>query len=160
MNTNNLNQLDSNINDSNHRVAEPLASRETESFKSIKIIEPIKKCIKTFNTTDEFNLWYMKNKNEIDSLTTHKLNKLYHINGYRITKIKGELKLKKLPDKIINKYSIEDDNMLLCNREENEVLSHLRGEIENMKKDIQKIKLSIKEIINYINNMNKENIQT
>ena len=36
-----------------------------------------------------------KNKDEIDSQTTHKLNKQYHIKGYVITKIKGELCLKK-----------------------------------------------------------------
>ena len=131
MNPENLKQLDLNINDNNQ-----------SEFKSIKIIEPIKKCIKTFKTTDEFNLWYIKNKNEIDSLTTHKLNKLYHIEGYRITKIKGELKLKKVNEKI------KEDKF-----------NEYHEEIDNIKNDIQKIKSTIKEIINYVNDMNNQIIK-
>lgn len=65
------------------------------NWSELKILEPIKKYSKEFNTPDEFNLWYSKHKNEIDNETTHKLNKLYHIQGYRITKIKGVLMLKK-----------------------------------------------------------------
>ena len=56
---------------------------------TLKIIEPIRDYLKVFNSADEFNIWYTKNKDEVDSLTTHKLNKLYKIQGYRITKIKG-----------------------------------------------------------------------
>ena len=40
-------------------------------------------------------MFYAKNKDEIDSQTTHMLNKKYHIKGLVITKIKGELCLKK-----------------------------------------------------------------
>ena len=65
----------------------------------LKVIEPIKNYIKEFKTVDEFNLWYSKNKEEVDALTTHKLNKMYKILGYRITKIKGVLMLKKLVGK-------------------------------------------------------------
>ena len=61
----------------------------------VKVIEPIKNYLKEFNSPDEFNLFYSKNKSEIDAYTTHKLNKMYHIIGYRITKIKGVLMLKK-----------------------------------------------------------------
>ena len=65
------------------------------TLSELKIIEPIKNYLKEFETVDEFNLYYAKHKDEIDELTTHKLNKMYHINGYRITKIKGILMLKK-----------------------------------------------------------------
>ena len=74
----------------------------------LKIIEPIKNYLKEFKTVDEFNLWYSKNKDEIDSLTTHKLNKMYHIEGYRITKIKGKLCLKKDTKKDMKK-EIKDE---------------------------------------------------
>ena len=61
----------------------------------LKIIEPIQHYSKEFNSADEFNIWYSKNKAIVDKLTTHKLNKMYHIDGYRITRIKNELMLKK-----------------------------------------------------------------
>lgn len=71
------------------------STNSDNNWSELKILEPIKKYSKEFNTPDEFNLWYSKHKNEIDNETTHKLNKLYHIQGYRITKIKGVLMLKK-----------------------------------------------------------------
>ena len=61
----------------------------------LKIIEPVQKYIKEFESPEEFNVFYAKNKDDVDSQTTHKLNKQYHIKGYVITKIKGELCLKK-----------------------------------------------------------------
>ena len=65
----------------------------------VKIIEPIRNYLKEFNSTEEFNAFYSMHKDEMDALTTHKLNKMYHVNGYRITKIKGELMLKRWENK-------------------------------------------------------------
>ena len=62
---------------------------------NVNIIEPIKNFIKEFNTIDEFNAFYSLHKDEMDALTTHKLNKMYSVKGYRITKIKGVLMLKR-----------------------------------------------------------------
>ena len=95
----------------------------------LKIIEPIKNHLKEFKTVDEFNLYYSKNKDEIDSMTTHKLNKMYFINGYRITKIKGKLCLKKY---------VEKENDESC-------------ELNKMKKEIELLKSTINEIIKVIN---------
>ena len=61
----------------------------------LRVIEPVNKYIKEFESPEEFNVFYAKNKDEIDSQTTHMLNKKYHIKGLVITKIKGELCLKK-----------------------------------------------------------------
>ena len=61
----------------------------------LKIIKPVEKYLQEFESPEEFNVFYAKNKDEVDSQTTHKLNKQYHIKGYVITKIKGELCLKK-----------------------------------------------------------------
>ena len=96
----------------------------------VKVIETIKNYLKEFNTPVEFNLWYAKNKDEVDKLTTHKLNKMYHIVGYRITKIKGILMLKE--DKKVK------------NEEENEDIYELKAELE-------KIKETVNKIINFIN---------
>ena len=100
----------------------------------LKIIEPIKNHLKEFKTVDEFNLYYSKNKEEIDSMTTHKLNKMYFINGYRITKIKGKLCLKN---------HVEKENDESC-------------ELNKMKKEINQLKEVINEIIKYINQNSTE----
>lgn len=98
----------------------------------LKVIEPIKTYDKVFSSPVEFNLWYAKHKEEVNALTTHKLNKLYHIEGYRITKIKGELMLK------ADNHKGEDD-------EEN-----IKKEIKKLKNEISKIYEEMNKIIGYI----------
>ena len=100
----------------------------------LKILEPIRKFLKEFNSPEEFNVFYSKNKEELDQLTTHKLNKMYHIIGYRITKIKGELMLKKWTEK-----------------EEKEEPKNYDEQIQTIQEEIEKIKLTINKIIDYIN---------
>lgn len=98
----------------------------------LKILEPISKYLKEFNSPEEFNVFYSKNKEELDKLTTHKLNKMYHIIGYRITKIKNELMLKKWLEK-------EDKS------------DNLEEQIQSIHEEIEKIKLIINQIIDFIN---------
>ena len=121
----------------------------------VKVIGPIKEYLKTFNGPDDFNIWYAKNKDEVDKLTTHKLNKMYHIDGFRITKIKGVLCLKK----DIKKQS-ETNDTLNANESEihHESLADIidyqeifSTEIEQIKKDIISIKLAINEIVKSLN---------
>ena len=100
----------------------------------LKVIEPIKNYIKEFNSPVEFNLWYAKHKEEVDSLTTHKLNKLYKIEGYRITKIKGELMLK------VDRHVKEKEE-----GESEDEINELRNEIKNIKEALNKL-------IEYVNN--------
>ena len=97
----------------------------------IKVIEPIKNYLKEFNSPVEFNLWYAKNKDEVNKLTTHKLNKMYHIVGYRITKIKGVLMLKEDTESHRPKLSIDD--------------------VEELKCEMEKIKETVNKLINFIN---------
>ena len=107
----------------------------------IKVIEPIKDYLKEFKSVDEFNLWYSKNKDEVDALTTHKLNKMYCIDGYRITKIKGVLMLKK-------------DPKLKCKEKEDcihEEINELRNEIANIKETVNKL-------IEFMNGGNNEGL--
>ena len=96
----------------------------------LKVIEPIKNYLKEFKTPDEFNLFYQTKKDELNKLTTHKLNKMYHISGYRITKIQGELMLKKW-----NEVEKQD----------------LNEQIELLREEIKKIKDTINQIIDVIN---------
>ena len=96
-------------------------------MNDVKIIEPISKYTKEFDTVDEFNLYYNKHKNDMDSLTTHKLNKMYYIKGYHITKIKNVLMLKKIKEENIN------DN------QKNIEISELKQEIKQIKETINNI---------------------
>ena len=106
----------------------------------IKILEPIKNYLKEFNSVEEFNNFYSLNKKELDQITTHKLNKMYHVKGYRITKIKGELMLKKWDE----------------TKKEHFIEANINGdEIEEIREEIKKIKATINNIIDWINGKNK-----
>ena len=122
------------------------------------MIGPIKEYLKMFNGPDEFNLWYAKNKDDIDKLTTHKLNKMYHIDGYRITKIKGVLCLKKDMKKHENEIETDMQNDLDLRdpqdkaRLQNEsIIEDIQNEIEKLKLDIITIKTTINDIVKAIN---------
>ena len=75
-----------------------------EHKHELKIIGKVQTEPKKFHTVDEFNLYYVKHKTEMEDMTTQKLNKSFNIDGYRITKhgtrdsegkpIKGEICLK------------------------------------------------------------------
>ena len=97
----------------------------------VKVIEPINNYLKEFNTPVEFNLWYAKNKDEVDKMTTHKLNKMYHIDSYRITKIKGVLMLKKVSKLKNNEQFLKD--------EIHDEISELRNEIANIKETVNRL---------------------
>ena len=128
---------------------------------SIKIIEPIKQYLKVFNSPDEFNIWYTKNKDEVDTLTTHKLNKMYKIEGYRITKIKNVLMLKKVNETATS--SIKDSNGIntssqhslpsgegRASRGESLNSPLIPDEIAELHEEIKNIKTTINQIIQYL----------
>ena len=118
----------------------------------IKIIEPIKNYSKVFNTPEEFNSFYTKNKNEMNLMTTHKLNKMYFIEGYRITKIKGVLMLKKWDDKDKNENEDElnefKNNLKNKDIEINSIkdgLSYYQNKLKEVKEEINSIKDKLNE---------------
>lgn len=113
----------------------------------VKIIEPIKHFIKEFNTPEEFNMWYKMNKKEMDELTTHKLNKLYHINGYRITKRKGELMLKIYDENKKIENSSNEENLQNDDR-----ITEIENNIEQINEEIKNIKIALQSVRDYLTN--------
>ena len=106
----------------------------------LKIIGPIKSPLKEFDSVDEFNIYYHKHKDEMDTETTHSLNKKFKINGYRITKIKGVLCLKK--DRIVKP-------------DEDKVLEDPTPTISEIMERIQKLEETVNKIIDVLNGETK-----
>ena len=110
----------------------------------IPIVAAIHAPIHTFDTPDDFTLYYNKHKSEIDSITTNKLNKMYQIKGYKITKLNNVLSLKKFDPKTDKHYYSQVDQ----NRFLNDELNKLH---DQMQKQIDSIKDSVNKIILYLN---------
>ncbi len=116
----------------------------------LKVIEPIKNYLKEFKTVDEFNLWYSKNKDEVDKLTTHKLNKMYKIDGYRITKIKGVLMLKKWEGIDEKSTGISNNKELESDLKTAELENFVRSKTLLLESEIKEIKETVNKIITFI----------
>ena len=58
---------------------------------TVKVIEPIRKCLESFRSPQDFTLYLNANKDRLNDMTTQALNKSYHIDGYRITRRRGEI---------------------------------------------------------------------
>lgn len=65
---------------------------------NIKVIEPFTSDIIEFDNIEQFNDYINRDLEKYTSLTTQKLNKMFHVPGYRITKIHKEIGLRKTSD--------------------------------------------------------------
>ena len=79
-------------------------------MSDVQVIEPIRSPKQIFQTTDAFNLFYTRNKAEMDTQTTCRLNKLYRIDGYIITRVKGQVALKRMDPKNRRYFSNRDES--------------------------------------------------
>ena len=120
------------------------------SESNLKVIEPIQIDVKTFQDKNEFEMFYNSHKNEFENCTTTKLNRMYKIPGYRITRQKEVLCLKKDYTKN-NKQESDDDN----SQKFDELKDELTKMIEEVKlyfnSEIAKINTRYKKIEKIIN---------
>ena len=114
------------------------------SESNLKVIEPIQIDVKTFQDKNEFEMFYNSHKNEFENCTTTKLNRMYKIPGYRITRQKEVLCLKKDYTKN-NKQESDDDNM--------QKFDELKDELTKM---IEEVKLYVNSEIAKINTRYKK----
>ena len=63
----------------------------------LKIIGPIKSPLKEFDSVDEFNIYYHKHKDEMDTETTHSLNKKYYYYYYYYARLHCVLRTTCMP---------------------------------------------------------------
>ena len=106
---------------------------------------------KQFDSLDEFNQFYRLHKEEIDELSTVKINRLYHIKDYKITRRKiGNNEDKTLCFQLIkSKFEDKDDSRI--DELENSI-KDLNDKIKLIEVENSKIKSQLIEIIKVINN--------
>ena len=111
----------------------------------IKVLQPVDKFEREFETPEQFNIFYSKNKENIDKQTTHILNKKYKIQGFVITRQKGELCLKK-PWVKKNKTEHVDNDLeeRVC------ILEKTVDEITDLKERVQLAEDTINKIIDVL----------
>lgn len=117
-------------------------------YEPITIKEPYKEEIKTFNTTDEFNIYYREHEAEFKGLSSMKLNRTFKIPGYRIR---------------ITKKGTDEEEMILVKdyykrttpNEESDDKHEEDMKIEELKKRIDKLEQVVKYLNDSITNINE-----
>ena len=117
----------------------------------VKVVEPIQSPMKEFNSVDEFNLFYHNHKDEMMETTTHRLNKMYKINGYRITKIRGELCLKKVREAVKQKSDVENGDGVDGRSPSTIGVDDHDGDTVDIETRLQRLEEAVNEIIDALN---------
>ena len=107
--------------------------------------------IKNFDTLEEFQNYYNLHKSEIDKLSTNKINRMFKIKDYKITRRTiGDAEEKTLCFRQLFKSEIEN-NEHEDNDEIENTLTELNERIKQLEFDNSKIKMQLLEIIKVIN---------
>ena len=104
----------------------------------VNVIEPKQKLLKAFESTDDFDLYYSQHKDEMDKMTTQKLNKCYPVNGYHICRIRDNLCLKKVIPKINNAST---------NVSNNNELEQIKNKITAIEKYLNELSLTVQSLL-------------
>ena len=128
----------------------------------MKVINELRDETKQFNSIEEFDLFYQKHKDDMNSHTTQYLNKIYKIicsdgSEYRITKKNcskqdnkitgGDIYLKKVVKKQCDDSSIND--LMYANIQAD--ITNLRNELDNVKNELNNIYDKIKSLTESVN---------
>ena len=111
--------------------------------------------VKNFDSLDEFQQYYNLHKSEIDELSTVKLNRMYHIKDYKITRRKLDDNDESGKTLCFQQAKTAKANASTCDDLRITELENSISELNNKMKAIElensKIKQQLFEIINAIN---------
>lgn len=86
-----------------------------KDLPTVKIIEPFQPSVIKCENKEDFSAIINSEPEKYSEMTTQKLNKLFHIPGYKITKIKGEICLRSI--KACEKLTEESNDLELVKQE-------------------------------------------
>ena len=108
----------------------------------VNVIEPKQKLLKAFESTDDFDLYYSQHKDEMDKMTTQKLNKCYPVTGYHICRVRNTLCLKKVIPKINNASTNASTNV-----SNNNELEQIKNKITAIEKYLNELSLTVQSLL-------------
>ena len=87
-----------------------LLNKLEENSSTVKVLEPFSPTIIKCDDKDAFNVIYNSNKEKYDAMTTQKLNKLFDVPGYKITRVNNQICLRSI--KPCEKVNSVDSDMI------------------------------------------------
>ena len=114
---------------------------DEDEIPPMRILEPFRAEVIEFEDKNDFIKYVNEDMETYKSLTTQKLNKMFHIPGYRITKLQGDISLKAVGGKEEGKDMEERMRSEIKKELMEEMRSELMKEMEEKVKDIVEEKL-------------------
>ena len=132
-----------------------LLNSSEDNSTSVKVLEPFQPEVINCDDKDAFNVIYNTNKEKYDAMTTQKLNKIFNIPGYKITKVNNQICLR----------SIKPCEKIMCN-DNSDTLQKLTERVVEIEKAFNnlanahnKLSADYEELVKYINQGNLPNIR-
>ncbi len=111
---------------------------------NIKIIEPFRSDIIEFEDIEQFNDYINRDLEKYTALTTQKLNKMFHVPGYRIAKINKEIGLRKVEEH--KDHEVENDQLKVMK----EMIETLINEVNRIDDALQSLSDDVAKEVNAI----------
>jgi hypothetical protein len=124
----------SETTDTTSKQSELVKDEQNQSeSKKIQILKPITETI-TFKNENQFSEYYTQHKEELDKLNTNKLNKMFLVPEFKITKVKVVLSLKSLtPSKVNHTVKLNDQDIRITELETkiNQIITFLDSQFDS-----------------------------
>ena len=124
-----------------------MLNTSADSSSSVKVFEPFHPEIVKCEDKDDFNLIYNANKEKYNAMTTQKLNKIFEVPGYKISRVNNEICLRSI--KPCEKIASNDNSDAL--QKLTERIDKLEKAINNVANAHNVLSKDHEELIKYIN---------
>ena len=122
-----------------------------QTIEPIKVIEPFKCDVISFENPDEFNIYYRTHEDEFKDISTVLLNRKYKIPGYRITQTRGskedgearQLSLKK-------DYYVGIQNNPGNHQQGSSAMEEQISKINALEQQVESLRIELNNVIKYL----------
>lgn len=130
---------------------------ETIELPPMKVIEPFQAEVQEFETKEDFIKFINEGDNNetYKQLTTQKLNKMFDVHGYKITKLKGEISLRSIkkandPSELLRELKDDIKNQEEVIQKQEETITSLQSQLKDHEDALKKVDINIDAIMKFL----------
>ena len=138
-NLNNSKQVKTDLNDLKTIIYKP----KPQEMKKIKVNQPFNDDVITFESLDDFNIYYNENEEDFDNVSTQKLNKKFKIVGYTLSRRTNKEGIKEI---VLNKSYYKSG----MNKDVEDLFNKVNEKINTLEEESLETKNKLTKLIEYL----------
>ena len=138
-NLNNYKQSKTDLNDLKTIIYKP----KPQEMKKIKVNQPFNDDVITFESLDDFNVYYNENEDEFNNVSTQKLNKKFKITGYTLSRRTNKDGIKEI---VLNKSYYKSG----MNKDVEDLFNKVNEKLNSVEEDLLDTKNKLTKLIEYL----------